>query len=55
MISSTQNAFDKLKKDLSAKDAMVETKDKEIAFLKTQIQDLLKSPKVQQKPGQDGF
>ena len=47
MINSTQNAFEKLKKDLQIKDALVETKEKEIAFLKTQIQDLLKSPKLQ--------
>lgn len=54
MINSTQHAFDKLKKDLSTKEALVESKEKEIAFLKSQIQDLLKSPKIQQKSGQEG-
>ena len=51
MINSTQHAFDKLKKDLSTKETLVESKEKEIAFLKSQIQDLLKSPKIQQKSG----
>jgi hypothetical protein len=34
MINSTQNAFDKLKKDLAAKKALIETRDKEVHFLK---------------------
>jgi len=46
MINSTQNAFEKLKKDLSSKESLVEIKEKEIAFLKTQIQDLLNTPKI---------
>lgn len=34
MITSTQNAFDKLKKDLALKDQQLIEKDKEINFLR---------------------
>jgi len=39
MINSTQNAFDKLKRDLAEKDTQIEQKNKEIARIKSLIQD----------------
>lgn len=38
MITSTQNAFDKLKMDLALKDQQLIEKDKEINFLKSNKQ-----------------
>ena len=37
MINSTQNAFDKLKKDLQSKDQQLEIKEKEISYLRGQL------------------